>query len=107
MKCNVNILYYVFKLPIMFEIILCYNRDIKPIWRVRKSISRLIYFEKNDIFTCYELYEFCMNRRVNRSISRPTSFVKTCNEKLKWNTNVYVRTCRYDVYEYTYMVLFL
>jgi len=33
-----------------------------------------------------------MNERVNHSISRPTPFVKTSNEKLKWNTDVNVRT---------------
>jgi hypothetical protein len=33
-----------------------------------------------------------MNERVNRSISHPTPFVKTSNEKLKWNTDVNVRT---------------
>jgi len=48
-----------------------------------------------------------MNRHVNRSISHPTSFVKTCNDKMKWNTDVNVRSCRYDVYEYTYVVFFL
>ena len=48
-----------------------------------------------------------MNKCVNRSISCSTPFVKTCNEKLKWNTDVYVRTCRCDVYEYTYVVFFL
>jgi hypothetical protein len=48
-----------------------------------------------------------MNRHVNRSISRPTPFVKTCNEKLKWNIDVYVQTCSYVVYEYTYVVFFL
>ena len=47
MKCNVNIIYYVsFKLPIMLEIILCYNRDIIQAWRMRKSVSRLTHFEK-------------------------------------------------------------
>jgi hypothetical protein len=51
---------------------------------------------------CYGWYEFCMNERVNHSISRPTPFVKTSNEKLKWNTDVNVRTSWYDVYEYTY-----
>jgi hypothetical protein len=43
-----------------------------------------------------------MTRRVNLSISHPTF-----NEKLKWNTDVNVRTCKYDVYEYTYVVFFL
>jgi hypothetical protein len=33
-----------------------------------------------------------MNERVNHSISRLTPFVKTSNEKLKWNTDVHVRT---------------
>jgi len=33
-----------------------------------------------------------MNEHVNHSISRPTSFVKTSNEKLKWNTDVNVQT---------------
>ena len=28
-------------------------------------------------------------------------FVKTSNEKLKWNTDVNVRTSWYDVYEYS------
>ena len=107
MKCNVNILYYVFKFPIMLEIILCYNKDIIPTWRVRKSVSQLTYFEKNYIFACYGWYEFCMNKRINCSIIRPASFVKTWNEKLKWNTDVYVRICRYDVYEYMYMIFFL
>jgi len=32
-----------------------------------------------------------MNKRVNRSISHPTPFVKTCNDKMKWKTNVNVR----------------
>jgi hypothetical protein len=32
-----------------------------------------------------------MTRCVNLSISHPTPFVKTFNEKLKWNTNVNVR----------------
>jgi len=100
-------LYYVFKLLIMLEITLCCNRDIIPIWCVRKSISRFTDFEKNYIFACYGWYEFCLNRRVNRSISRPTPFVKTCNEKIKWKMDVYVRTYRYDVYEYTYVVFFL
>jgi hypothetical protein len=45
-----------------------------------------------------------MNERVNHSISHPTPFVNTSNEKLKWNTNVNVRTSLYDVYEYTYEV---
>jgi hypothetical protein len=31
-----------------------------------------------------------MNRGVNRSSSHPTPFVKTCNEKIKWNTDVNV-----------------
>jgi hypothetical protein len=48
-----------------------------------------------------------MNKHVNRSISHPTPFVKTCNEKLKWDMDVYVRTCRYDMYEYTHVVFFL
>jgi len=48
-----------------------------------------------------------MNRHVNRSISRLTPFVKICNKKLKWNTDVCARTCKYDVYEYTYVVFFL
>ena len=90
-------LYYVFKLLIMLEISLCCNKDIIPTQCVRKSISQLTHFENNYIFACYEWYEFCMNRCVNRSISRPIPFVKTCNEKLKWNTDVYVWTCRYDV----------
>jgi len=98
---------FFFKLPIMLEIALCCNRDIIPTWRVRKFILLLVHFEKNYIFACYKWYEFCLNIRVNRSISWPTSFVKTCNGKLKWNTNVYVWTCRYDVYEYTYVVFFL
>jgi len=33
-----------------------------------------------------------MNGRVNHSISRSTPFVKTSNEKLKWNMYVNVRT---------------
>jgi len=33
-----------------------------------------------------------MKGRVNHSISRPTPFVKTSNEKLKWITDVNVRT---------------
>jgi hypothetical protein len=85
------LLYYVFKLPITFEITLCCNRDIIPTRCVRKSISWLTHFEKNYIFTCYRWYEFCMTRCVNLSISHPTPFVKTFNEKLKWNTNVNVR----------------
>jgi hypothetical protein len=101
------LLYYVFKLLIMLEITLCCNMDIIPTWCVRKFVSQLTYFEKNYIFTCYRWCEFCINRRVNRSISRSTSFVKTCNEKLKWNMDVYVRICSYDVYEYTYVVFFL
>jgi hypothetical protein len=104
------LLYYVFKLLIMFEITLCCNKNIIPTWCVRKSISRLTHFEKNYIFACYGWYgwyEFYMNRRVNHSISRPTPFVKTCNEKFKWNMDLYVRICRYDVYEYTYVVFFL
>jgi len=48
-----------------------------------------------------------MNKCVNHSISCPTPFVKTCNKKLKWNMDVHVLTCRYDVYEYMYMVSFL
>jgi hypothetical protein len=48
-----------------------------------------------------------MNKHVNRSISRPIPFVKTCNEKLKWDTDVYMRTFRYDMYEYTHVVFFL
>jgi len=48
-----------------------------------------------------------MNRRVNHSISRPTPFIKTCNEKLKWDTDVYMQTCRYDMYECTHVVFFL
>jgi hypothetical protein len=108
MKCNVNIvLLCFFKLPIMIEIILCCNRDIMPTWCVRKSVSRLTHFEKNYIFACYGWYEFCMNRRVNHSISRLAPFVKTCNEKLKWNTDMYVQTYRFDVYKYTYVVFFL
>jgi hypothetical protein len=107
MKCNVDIAFYVFKLLIMLEITLCCNRDIIPTWCVRKSISQLTYFEKNCIFACYGWYELCMNRRFNRSISCPTPFVKTCNEKLKWNMDVYVQTCRCDMYEYTNVVLFL
>jgi len=91
----------------MLEITLCCNRDIIPTWCVRKFVSRLSYFEKNYIFACYGWYELCINRRVNHSISRPTPFVKTCNEKLKWNTDVYMRTCRCDVYKYTYVVFFL
>ena len=101
------LLYYVFKLLIMLEIILCYNRDIIPPWRVRKFVSRLTHFEKNCIFACYRWYEFYMNRRANRLISRPTPFVKTCNEKLKWNMDVYVWTCRCDMYEYMYVLFFL
>jgi hypothetical protein len=95
------LLYYVFKLLIMLEITLCCNKDIIPPWCVRKSISRLINFERNCIFACYGWYEFCMNRRINRSISHPTPFVKTCNEKLKWNMDVYVWTC------ISYVVFFL
>jgi hypothetical protein len=48
-----------------------------------------------------------MNKHVTRSISRPIPFVKTCNEKLKWDMDVYVRTCRYDMYEYMHVVFFL
>jgi hypothetical protein len=48
-----------------------------------------------------------MNRHVNRSISHLTPFVKTCNDKMKWNMDVNVRSCRNDVYEYTYVVFFL
>jgi hypothetical protein len=48
-----------------------------------------------------------MNRCVNRSISHPTFFVKNRNDKMKWNTDVNVRSCRYDVYEYMYVVFFL
>jgi hypothetical protein len=48
-----------------------------------------------------------MNKHVNCLISCPTPFVKTCNEKLKWNMDVYVRTCIYEVYEYMYVVFFL
>jgi len=48
-----------------------------------------------------------MNKHVTCSISRPTPFVKTCNEKLKWDMDVYVRTYRYDMYEYTHVVFFL
>jgi hypothetical protein len=96
------LLHYVFKLPITLEITLCFNRDIIPTRCVRKSISWLTHFEKNYIFTCYRWYECCMTRRVNLSISHPTF-----NEKLKWNTDVNVRTCKYDVYEYTYVVFFL
>jgi hypothetical protein len=103
MKCNVNIALLCFKLLIMLEIILCCNRDIIPTWCVRKFIPRLTHFEKNYIFVCYGWYKFCMNWRVNRSICHQTPFVKT----LKWNTDVHVRTCRYDVYEYTYVVFFL
>jgi len=33
-----------------------------------------------------------MNGRVNHSISHPTTFVESSNEKLKWNINVNVRT---------------
>ena len=33
-----------------------------------------------------------MNGRVNHSISCPTPFVETSNEKLKWNTYVNVQT---------------
>jgi hypothetical protein len=101
------LLYYVFKLLIMLEITLCCNRNIIPTWCLKKSVSQLKHFEKNYIFVCYRWYEFCKNRRVNRSISHPTLFVKTCNEKLKWNTDVYVRTSRCDLYEYTYVVFFL
>jgi hypothetical protein len=101
------LLYYVFKLLIMLEITLCCNKDIIPTWCTRKSVLRLTHVEKNCIFACYGWCEFCMNRRVNHSISRPTPFVKTCNEKLKCNTDVYVLTCRCDVYEYTYVVFFL
>jgi hypothetical protein len=102
------LLYYVFKLPIVLEIILCYNRDIIPTWCIRKFVSRHTHLEKNYIFVCYGWYELCMNRHVNRSISRPTPFVETCNEKkLKWNTYVNVRSCWYDVYEYTYAVFIL
>jgi hypothetical protein len=91
----------------MLGITLCCNRDIISTWSVRKSVLRLGYFEKNYIFTCYEWYELCMNGYVSRSIGRPTPFVKTCNENLKWNMNVHVRTCSYDVYEYTYVVFVL
>jgi len=48
-----------------------------------------------------------MNKHVIRSISRSTPFVKTCNEKLKWDTDMYVQTCRYDMSEYTHAVFFL
>ena len=96
MKCNVNIALLCFlKLPIMLEITLCCNRDIIPTWYVRKFVSRLTHFEKNYIFACYGWYEFCMNKHINRSISDPTPFVKTCNEKLKWNMDLYVITYRY------------
>jgi hypothetical protein len=101
MKCNVNIALLCFlKLPIMLEITLCCNRFIIPTWCVRKFVSRFTHFEKNYIFACYGWYEFCMNGHVNHSISRLTPFVKTSNEKLKWNTNVVnVRTSWYDVYK--------
>jgi len=95
MKCNVNIT------------LLCCNRDIISTWSVRKSVPWLRYFEKNYIFTCHGWYELCMNGYVNRSIGRPTPFIKTRNENLKCNTNVHVRTCSYDVYEYTYVVFVL
>jgi hypothetical protein len=94
MKYNTNIvLLCFFKLPIMLEIILCYNRDIIPTWCVGKSISQLTHCEKNYIYACYRWYEFCMNGHVNHSISRPTLFVETSNEKLKWNTDVNVQRC--------------
>jgi len=32
-----------------------------------------------------------MNGRVNHLVSRLTPFVKTSNEKLKWNTDINVR----------------
>jgi hypothetical protein len=73
--------------------------------RTKKKFHRF-WLEKAKLLH-YRWYEFCMNRWVNCSISRSTPFGKTCNEKLKWNTNVYVRTCRCDVYEYTYVVSFL
>jgi hypothetical protein len=108
MKYNTNIvLLCFFKLPIMLEIILCYNRDIIPTWCVGKSISQLTHCEKNYIYACYRWYEFCMNGHINHSISRPTLFVETSNEKLKWNTDVNVQTSWYDVYEYTYEVSIL
>jgi hypothetical protein len=40
-----------------------------------------------------------MNGHVNHSISRPTPFVETSNEKLKWNTDVNMRPSSYDVYD--------
>jgi hypothetical protein len=48
-----------------------------------------------------------MNGCVNHPISRPTPFIETSNEKLKWNTDVNVRTSSYDVYEYAYEVFIL
>ena len=106
-KCNVNIvLLCFFKLPIMLEITLCCNRDIIPTWCIRKSISRPTHLKRI-------IYSYVMGDMssiwtdVYRSISHPTAFVKTCNDKMKWNTNVNVRSCRYDVYEYTYVVFFL
>jgi len=108
MKCNANIvLLCFFKLPIMLEIILCYNRDIIPAWCVGKSILQLTHCEKNYIYACYRWYEFCINGHINHSISHPTPFVETSNEKLKWNTDVNVQTSWYDVYEYTYEAFIL
>jgi hypothetical protein len=102
MKCNVNIaLLYFLKVLIMLKITLCCNRDIIPTWCVRKSVSQLTFW-KEYIFTYYGWYKFCMNRRINHLISRPTPCVKTCNEKLKWDTEVYVPICRYDMYEWIY-----
>jgi hypothetical protein len=90
----------------MLEITLCWNKDIIPTWCVRKFVSQLTHFEKN-IYSYVTGDELCMNKHVTRSISCPTPFVKTCNEKLKWDMDVDVRTYRYDMYEYTHVVFFL
>jgi hypothetical protein len=53
MKSNINvpliIHFYVFKLVIMLQIILCHNKDVTPIMYVRKSGPWLTPFEKNYI----------------------------------------------------------
>jgi hypothetical protein len=108
MKCNANIvLLYFFKFSIMLGIILCCNRDIIPTWWVGKSVSQLTHFER----TIYshvmsDMSSIWTDVLITKLVVRPL-FVKSSNEKLKWNMDVNVRTSWYDVCLYIYIYIYI